>query len=98
MSVEQLQTVVAIAEEGAVVRAARRLHLTQPPVTRRLAALEDELGVQLFERRARGMALTEAGVRFLAHARGVLAALEAARASVAPTPSPPASDQRDDRQ
>jgi len=84
MSVEQLETVVAIAEEGAVVRAARRLHLTQPPVTRRLAALEDELGVQLFVRRARGMELTEAGRRFVGHARGVLAAMEAARRAVGP--------------
>jgi len=82
MSVEQLETVVAIAEEGAVVRAARRLHLTQPPVTRRLAALEDELGVRLFERQARGMALTPAGATFLPRARAILAAMDEARSAV----------------
>jgi len=82
MSVEQLQTVVAIAEEGAVVRAAQRLNLTQPPVTRRLQALEDELGVPLFERQPRGMALTPAGAVFVDHARSILGALQRAAAAV----------------
>lgn len=79
MSLEQLRTVVAIAEEGAVVRAARRLHLTQPPVTRRLRALEEELGVSLFERSARGMRPTASGVRFVEQARRILHAVETAR-------------------
>ena len=84
MSVEQLQTVVAIAEEGTLVAAARRLHLTQPPVTRRLQALEEELGVRLFLRRPRGMTPTEAGETFLDHARAILRAVEAARHAVGP--------------
>ncbi|MCB9759532.1 MAG: LysR family transcriptional regulator [Alphaproteobacteria bacterium] len=83
MSLDQLETVVAIAEEGAVVRAARRLHLTQPPVTRRLQALEDELGVQLFERLPNGMRPTDAGRRFLSHARAILGAVERAREDLA---------------
>ena len=84
MSVEQLQTVVAIAEEGTLVAAARRLHLTQPPVTRRLQALEDELGVRLFVRRPRGMALTPSGRTFVDHARLILGAIDAARRAVGP--------------
>jgi len=79
MSVEQLETVVAIAEEGGVTRAARRLHISQPPLTRRLAALEDELGVRLFERLPRGMRPTQAGARFVCRARDILSAMEEAR-------------------
>ncbi len=78
MSMDQLQTVVAIADTGALTRAARSLHITQPPLTRRLAALEDELGVKLFERMGRGMRPTAAGERFVARARAILAACEAA--------------------
>ncbi len=84
MSVEQLQTVVAIADEGALTRAARRLCISQPPLTRRLAALEDEIGVALFERLPRGMRPTAAGERFVGHARAILDAMAAARASVEP--------------
>lgn len=81
MSVEQLETVVAIAEEGSLTGASRRLHVSQPPVSRRLAALEDELGVLLFERLARGMRPTVAGARFVDDARSILDAMALARAS-----------------
>lgn len=79
MSLEQLQTVVAIADEGALVRAARRLRISQPPLTRRLQALEDELGAELFVRLPRGMRPTPAGERVIAQARGILAAVERLR-------------------
>ena len=79
MSLEQLESFVAVAEEGAVVHAARRLHLTQPPLSRRIQSLEDELGVPLFQRAARGMRLTPAGERLLPHARQILAAVAQVR-------------------
>lgn len=64
------------------MRAARRLHISQPPLTRRLRALEDKLGAQLFERGARGMNPTAAGLRFVERARVILAAVDDARAAV----------------
>lgn len=84
MSLAQLQQFVVVAEEGRVRSAARRLHLSQPPLTRSLRALEDELGTALFLRGPKGVQLTPAGTAFLPHARRVLATVEEARASVAP--------------
>ena len=89
MSLDQIRSFVAIAEEGAVVRAARRLHISQPPLTRRLRALEDELGTPLFVRRARGMELTAAGAVFLPHARSILTAVHQAAEAVRPPPGRP---------
>ncbi len=77
MSLEQIESFVAVAEEGAVVRAAQRLHISQPPLTRRLQALEHELGVRLFERMPRGMRLTDEGQRLLPRARRILAEVSA---------------------
>lgn len=82
MSLAQIEYFVAVAEEAHVGRAAARLHISQPPLTRQIRALEDELGAPLFERTSRGMRLLPAGERFLAHARRVLSELAAARDSV----------------
>lgn len=82
MSFEQIESFIVVAEEGAIVRAALRLHVTQPPLTRRIQQLEDELGVALFERHARGVRLTAAGRRFLPRAVAVMQAVGAARAVV----------------
>ncbi len=78
VSLTHIQTFVAVAEEGHVGRAARRLHLTQPPLSRHILALEDELGTPLFERTSRGMRLLPAGEAFLHHARRILAEVDAA--------------------
>lgn len=63
-----LRYFLEVARTGSVNQAAQRLHVAASAVSRQLSKLEDSLGVVLFERQARGMALTEAGTRLLAHA------------------------------
>ena len=82
MSLEQLESFVAIAEEGTIGRAARRLHISQPPLRRRLKSLEEELGTPLFERNARGVQLLPRGRQLLTHARRILRAVDAAVAEL----------------
>ena len=73
MELYQLRGFAAVAEFGHLTRAAERLHLSQPALSAQIKALEDELGVQLFERGPAGMALTAAGKRLLPEASKVLA-------------------------
>ena len=61
MNLKQLEYFVAIAEEGQITAAARRLHISQPPLSYELAQLERELDTQLVRRGPRGVSLTEAG-------------------------------------
>lgn len=82
VSLSQLRYFVAVAEEGHVGRAARRLRIAQPPLSRQIRSLEDELGAPLFARTARGMRLLPAGVTLLEHARGILARVDAAVVAV----------------
>lgn len=82
MSFAQIQYFVAVAEEAHVGRAAQRLHVSQPPLSRSIRSLEDELGTPLFERTPRGMRLLPAGETFLDHARRILGAVDAATRAV----------------
>src|SRR5229473_935347 len=79
MELRHLRYFVAVAEEGSLTNAAeRRLHTAQPSLSRQIRDLELEVGVQLLERGARGIALTAAGRTFLDHARLALLQVEAA--------------------
>jgi DNA-binding transcriptional LysR family regulator len=72
MELRQLRSFVVVAEEMNVGRAATRLHLTQPSLSRQIAALERDLGVELFARVKRRFVMTAAGETFLAEARDLL--------------------------
>jgi len=81
MELYQLRTFVAIAQEGSVTRAAERVFTSAPAVSAQLKALEDELGVKLFERTARGMSPTAAGTRLLDEAERTLASASRMRSA-----------------
>ena len=72
MELRHLRYFVAVAEELNVRQAAARLHLSQPPLSRQIHDLEDEVGTKLFVRSQSGMRLTEAGQTFLKEARSIL--------------------------
>ena len=79
MELRHLRYFVAVAEAGSLtVAAARKLHTSQPSLSRQIRDLEEEVGAQLLTRTARGIELTPAGRAFLEHARSVLAQVEAA--------------------
>jgi DNA-binding transcriptional LysR family regulator len=85
MELRKLRYFTVLAEELHFGRAARRLHITQPPLSMAIQSLEDELRVKLFTRTPRRVALTHAGATFLEHARTLLGraddAIEVARAA-----------------
>jgi DNA-binding transcriptional LysR family regulator len=78
-----MRVFVAVAEARGFAAAARRMALSPPAVTRAVAALEARIGTRLFRRTTRVVRLTDAGVRFLADCRRVLAELERAEAHAA---------------
>lgn len=79
----ELQVFQAVVQGGGFAKAARKLHMSPPAVTRAISGLEERLGVRLLVRTTRSLALTEAGERFLADIDGVLSALELAERQAA---------------
>ncbi|MQY27346.1 LysR family transcriptional regulator [Nocardia aurantia] len=89
MDTKQLTAFLAVAEAGSVTRAAESLHLTQSSVTRQIQALEQELGVALFDRTSGGMVLTQAGAIMVDRSRRALDELGRARLEITPLPGKP---------
>ncbi|WP_095982542.1 LysR family transcriptional regulator [Melittangium boletus] len=85
MDIEELRTFVEVADAGGVSPAARRLGVSKSMVSRRLARLEEGLGVQLLARTTRGAALTEAGATFRDYAARVCAEIDVARETILPS-------------
>ena len=79
MDFQQLRLFIAVAEELHFGRAAEKLHMAQPPVTRGIQQLERELGTKLFDRSTRSVRLTAAGQALVQPAREVLSAVQRAR-------------------
>ncbi|WP_077037304.1 LysR substrate-binding domain-containing protein [Pelomonas sp. KK5] len=79
MKLNSLRDFMAIAERGSLRAAARQLDVTQPAITRSIQELEKELGVVLFERRAKGVSLTPMGEVFLRRSKAVRSELERAQ-------------------
>ena len=82
LNLKQIRYFVAVAEERNFTRAAERLHMAQPPLTRQIQALEDDLGAPLFQRSPRGVELTEAGQALMEEAPNLLALARQARERV----------------
>ena len=88
MDVPQLRTILHVAELGSLSKAADRLRIAQPALSRQVRLLEDELGIRLFDRHGRGMVVTEAGQEVLRHAQRIMQELDEIRATVADEDAP----------
>ena len=73
MDIKTLKHFVAVAEHGSILKAANALHISQPPLTKQMQALEKELGVTLFLRSAKGVQLTEKGAFLYKKATSLIA-------------------------
>ena len=82
MDVRQLRYFMAIVEEGQISRAAKRLHIAQPPLSLQLKLLEEELGVQLIERNTRSLQPTSAGHELYQRAEQIISMIDAAAKEV----------------
>ncbi|MBS4171762.1 LysR family transcriptional regulator [Bacillus sp. FJAT-49736] len=76
MDIKQLRYFSTIVQEGQITRAAKKLHMAQPPLSHQLKLLEEELGVTLFERNGRKLELTQPGEILYKHAQNLLKQLE----------------------
>ena len=91
MELRELTAFVAVAEEGGISAASRRLHISQPALSQTVNSLERELGVKLLDRSSTGVKTTDAGAVFLAEARAILARHDQALRAMAEFTSGPAS-------
>lgn len=82
MELRQLTYFIAVAEERHFGRAAKRLHIAQPPLSQQIRQFEEQLGVKLFDRTTRRVDLTAAGALMLERGRSILNEVEALRADV----------------
>lgn len=82
VDIKQLKYFVAVAETGNIGQAAKWLHLTQPPLSRQISLLENELSTPLFIRHPKGVTLTPAGVSFYKDSKQILASLSDAYKNV----------------
>src|SRR3954466_1273513 len=82
LDIRRLRYFVAVCEMGSFSKAGEFLNVAQSALSQHVAALEEDLGIELLLRRPRGVSRTEAGDRLLAHARGVLHTLEQAELDV----------------
>ncbi|MGV3464852.1 MAG: LysR family transcriptional regulator [Heyndrickxia sp.] len=76
MDIKQLRYFSTIVQEGQITRAAKKLHIAQPPLSHQLKLMEEELGVTLFERNGRKLELTQPGEILYKHAQNILKQLE----------------------
>jgi len=79
MNLRQLEYFMAVAQHHSFLKASKALHVSQPSISAQIRVLEQELEVQLFERRSSGTVLTPGGAELLEHARAIFATLEQAR-------------------
>jgi len=88
MEISQLRTLICVAELGSLSKAADRLRIAQPALSRQVRLLEQELGARLFRRHGRGMVLSEQGREILSHAERIMAELDEIRAKAADADAP----------
>ncbi|MFG1270722.1 LysR family transcriptional regulator [Xanthobacter versatilis] len=85
MDIAQLKTLIHVAELGSLSKAADRLHIAQPALSRQIRLLEKELGIYLFERHGRGMVITDIGRDVLDHAIRIMSEMDFIRATASNT-------------
>lgn len=79
MRLEQISYFMSVAEHGNITAAARALYISQPALSKQITLLEQEIGVPLFRRQARGVSLTQAGLQFQKDLKNILGELETAK-------------------